>query len=1115
MSSIDHELLYASAKASVHFALLCLEPLGKNLRLRSSFVTPDGSPMRWHEFGDLDGPGWAANSVGGAHLLYRWGVFCHDEMIQETALKLLDHILEDGFIDHGSGLIYPYFDLGSQRFCWNYTHGQDWLCPGSLARVGTQLLEFCSDLANDSRVTQMQQAAAGLGEWLSTKVGKLPNGWLPRRITPQGEPYPFTPEGKLDAIFDCSADGLFLVQFWTELGQHGFPGYNHLAKSAGEAFLEAGGFFGSINHDTYDQHENVAYASAFRILRQAGRFLGLLEWQDFAYQTALTGLASFQINENRNGVPTKDLFFMEKSWNTAYLWENAEGALAFLEAGSETQHAGYLEIGLANLQAIAAHHHTNSGFLSEGVDWDNHVSRRHHIRGELYGDICYTEPLLNNLHLLAPTLFYFQHAHLQPAEPMDDQRAIQKLKEHRERLIPSSRGKHGVRYMPRLYFPTVETNERLNQAIEFTKRCKADTVLLLEGSYDMDTALLTWEALRERFTRWKTIIPIFKKIVPEVHINVMINLGHVDGGCGQPEYFPFQFMVDEFGNRSKSTACPMDPLFLKQIEAVLHLAAECQPDAIWIDDDARFFWQDVPGMTCFCDQHLVAFQARTGQKWTREALVKEMKDDTLDPRLRQIWFDLQEETILNLAIIIERAIHKINHTIQIGLMSTGQSSQAAEGRHIDRLLRILAGQNRPMISLGSGFYTYERPLDVFDKSQVCARELFFVGDDCRCVAEVENHPYTPFGKSERILSLELLLDVLNGMPDLSLNSLSSTTGSGPLVPEGSDYARFLTRQRPFLDSLAKEWAGKQRLGIGIADHQNIARQDRLYGQDLIGRVFPRPWESVLARLGFPLGRPDGTPHWLTGEIIYAISDYELTWMLREGSVLDPLAVQGLIERGFGKKLGIEKVNRVSNPVNEVFQKDPLTERQTGQILPFYDQLPYDLLYTYRISNPEARVLSRWLDVNQQDQGPALTILQSPELVFNMEMPWKVALLPYSLTAPSIALLNFCYRETWAGVLKEISHTPLPARVSKGLNIYPMVFVSEDKTRWMIVAINFSADKVKNCELEVPACHPADWQIESLQKDGTWKVTGSMSTNCIKIELEAFSASVLRLQKLGE
>ena len=44
----------------------------------------------------------------------------------------------------------------------------------------------------------------------------------------------------------------------------------------------------------------------------------------------------FRMAEDRNGVATRGLFLMEDSWDTAYLWENAEVAQAYLEAWQET-----------------------------------------------------------------------------------------------------------------------------------------------------------------------------------------------------------------------------------------------------------------------------------------------------------------------------------------------------------------------------------------------------------------------------------------------------------------------------------------------------------------------------------------------------------------------------------------------------------------------------------------------------------------------------------------------------------------------------------------------------------------------------------------------------------
>jgi len=398
-----NQTLFNSAQLSVDFARFCLEPVGEHLRAKSSFVNPQGEIMHWHEFGDLVGPGWAANGFGGADLLYRWGQFVGDDATRQDALFVADHILEAGYVQP-DGFVWPYYDKGEKRYCLNYTHNGNWLCPGSLARIGVQALDLAVSLGVDSdagceeRKANLINLAQDLSSWLEAKVPLLQSGWVPRRITRSGDAYPLNPHGDPDIIYDHSADGLFLLQLWALTGQ------SDLARALGDAFVAASGHWGSINHDTFDHQENVAYAIAFRVLRQLADSLERPEWHAFAYQVALPGLARFRMDEDRNGVITHGLFYMEDTWDTAYLWENAEVAQAYLEAWSETGNDDYRETALGILQAISQHHYGEHGFLTEGVDWNNHVGQQHHIAGIEFGAIQYTEPLLNNLHLVLPTL---------------------------------------------------------------------------------------------------------------------------------------------------------------------------------------------------------------------------------------------------------------------------------------------------------------------------------------------------------------------------------------------------------------------------------------------------------------------------------------------------------------------------------------------------------------------------------------------------------------------------------------------------------------------------------------------------------------------------------------
>jgi len=1132
-------ILFASARASAHFALSCLEPVGEHLRACSSFVTPRRQVMHWHDFGDLEGPGWAANAVGGAHLLYCWGRFVGDAEVQARALALLDHVLEDGFIDRETGFIWPYYDLATGCFCANYVHRNDWVCPGSLARIGVQLLEFADDLAGqtvsaswltqhgqagpEARVAAMAAAARNLAAWLAARVPFCENGWVPRRITLAGEPYPLTPDGRPDPIFDHSGDGLYLLQLYASLTSRGLADYRNQATALADAFVTAGGFWGSLNHDTYDDHENVAYAVAFRVLRRAAADLGQPGWRAFAYEVALPGLARFQMHEDRHGVATMGLLWMEASWNTAYLWENAEAGLAFLEAWAETGESRYRDIALSILSAIARHHHGDAGFLTEGVDWDNHVTRRHHIGEALYGDIRYTEPLLNNLHLVAPTLYYFAQVGYQAPADMDDAAAIALVRELSAQAMPPVAGAEEARYLVRLYHPALATDDRLEQALDFVRRCRADGVLLFEASYDMDPALLTPDTLRQRFARLKEVVPRFRAVVPAVHINVMITMGHVDAGCARPERFPFQFQVDEYGNLSRSSACPLDPAFLDYVTELYRMAAEClQPssgegsDVVWVDDDVRFWGHDVPGLTCFCPHHLAAMRERTGRPWTREELVAALRDANADPDLRKIWFDLQEEAIAGLAHVIERAVHQVAPQLRIGLMTVGTAPHATEGRHTDPLLRALLGPQggragspfRPLIRPGAGFWNDWTPAAVVDKAEDTARQISFLGADVQAVAEVENHPYTPFGKSERVLALELALDVLAGMPDLSLNLLSSMAGAGPLEPEGSDYAGFLVCQRPFLDALARERAGKVRRGIGIAASEDYARHVRLDGSSLTGWLEPRPWEAMLARAGLPVGRPDQAPHWIAGQVARALSDGELARYLQEGAVLDPIAAQVLVERGWGERLGLKGVHPVGDAANELLTDDPLNGPRAGHFLPAYNHIPPNQLYTFACDPACARVLSRWINVDGADLGPAAIALEP-----RAGSAQRIGLLPYAIRAPAVVLLNVAHREQWAALLSWASRCALPCQIVRGANLYPLAFVDPEDGSWLLAVANLAADDVQDATLLVSGLGHGPWRVARLTPEGLWRPAPEPVEGQLTLAVAAFSLAAWRLVRV--
>ena len=159
-----------------------------------------------------------------------------------------------------------------------------------MAKIGFQLLLFADELEKGPRATRMREAARLCAEWIHQNVSSAPNGWFPRRTTPEGKLYRKSPGREEDPFWQSSADGLYILQLQAALTERKLADYRKELRASTEIFMRAGGFFASINHDTYDPHENVAYSVAFRTLLLVSRVLEDPAIRDFAYAKCLAGL---------------------------------------------------------------------------------------------------------------------------------------------------------------------------------------------------------------------------------------------------------------------------------------------------------------------------------------------------------------------------------------------------------------------------------------------------------------------------------------------------------------------------------------------------------------------------------------------------------------------------------------------------------------------------------------------------------------------------------------------------------------------------------------------------------------------------------------------------------
>jgi hypothetical protein len=115
---------------------------------------------------------------------------------------------------------------------------------------------------------------------------------------------------------------------------------------------------------------------------------------------------------------------------------------------------------------------------------------------------------------------------------------------------------------------------------------------------------------------------------------------------------------------------------------------------------------------------------------------------------------------------------------------------------------------------------------------------------------------------------------------------------------------------------------------------------------------------------------------------------------------------------------------------------------------------------------------------------------------------RVGLLPYVLRAPAPVLLNMAHRDQWSAMIEWAAGTPLPCRVTRGANLYPLCFFRPADASWLVAVANLSADDAVDSALHL-SFQPR--RVERLAHDGSWQPEDHLI-----VTVPAFSLAAWRL-----
>jgi hypothetical protein len=640
-------------------------------------------------------------------------------------------------------------------------------------------------------------------------------------------------------------------------------------------------------------------------------------------------------------------------------------------------------------------------------------------------------------------------------------------------------GKHppgnssGVNYMLR-YFIRTETAEQ--QTTDLIANCQQNHirhVILFSGNHwDMGWNMPT---LNEAEARVKVLRPVVERLRSsglQVSINMWSTLGHRDIGRDERRRFSWQFMVGDDGAQSHAVPCPIDPKWKRYIGVLYGLFAQLEPEIMYIDDDFRLHNHLPAAWGCFCPLHLAEMSRQTGENLSREDLVQRILTAEPQPtKERAEWFRLCGDSMVEAARIMSESVKQTSPKTHMGLMCSDPNVHAAEGRPwIEMLQALSVSGHQPVLRPHYASYndvTYRdaaRELCMMRKLQpLLAGKMLFT-------PELENSPGTRFAKSVQLTRLQAALSFLMASPDLTLDIHSFDDTSFDYDPAVDAMLRNSFNYFNGLTAWAAECTKERGLQILWDDRFPMHRKVD------VNRMTSLPalpcWEGAMDLFGFATTFYPEELKLASRSYLQERSDEEIRNILKGKVLIDGDAAGYLVERGFGRQIGLTNCEPVAGANYE-----EMTNRNfAGKYL----------------NGDETTVNARKYRLDPAEQAIVVTEMFGPDRSFRVpgmtlfENAWegRIGVIPQSGSHGDLCMVEFRgWKRQWAlkRMLEWINRGPLPLFVEDAPNVCPLRRDGENAV--LIGIANLSVDPLPRVRFQIARPFEGEPRIEYLTPDG--------------------------------
>jgi len=584
---------------------------------------------------------------------------------------------------------------------------------------------------------------------------------------------------------------------------------------------------------------------------------------------------------------------------------------------------------------------------------------------------------------------------------------------------------------------------------------------------------------------WLDVILRAKRELAKENIIISLNpwhtLLHCDRGRKLKSTQKFQLMVDYQGNQANCCVCPLDENWQKYIFEIFQLYASIKPNIIWVDDDFRYHnHEPLEWGGCFCDLHLKEMARRIGKRLTRKELVRSILKPGKPHPYRKIWLDLLGESFINLASLLEKAVHSISPDTKIGLMCSDPIVHSAEGRKWKELLSAFSGGDQLILRPHVPAYQEIPGVGLFHFA-ITRHTIACVPKTTRICPEIENFPYTRYSKSVKQTMTQILLSQLTGAKDITLN-LFDFMGNG--IESEPDYGTALGKNKHYFDEVANLFSEKKKeRGVRIifnpqasyAVQTEIGKNlEELYSQD-------RGWAVNLSALGISYyfdAQTEGEVNAISGAQVLAMDSKEILSLLKKGLLLDGTAAYYLYQMGYGDLIGLKntqwlKLEEAGFSYEEIVNQGlaPLGAHMTAQAV------------SKRIVNLE--IMNKGL-IASQIYTADRKIHWVGSYLYRNRLGGRVAVLCYPLTNNgNIAFLNRYRQQMIQNILIWLSNNK---EYLCFVQNQPLIYTSRvDFDNYYVLSfLNFSTDLINEIQVYLENFPVKLKKCWFLNKKGTWK-----------------------------